>query len=70
MGNAQLQLHAASEARELLGHMSRQTLWRLEKRGEIGVVRIGTRVYIESGEIERFIRERTNRSMNDDDEAA
>ena len=50
--------------------MSRQTLWRLEKRGEIGVVRIGTRVYIESGEIERFIRERTNRSMNDDDEAA
>ncbi len=68
MGNALGRiLHPARDAREALGGISRQTMWRLVSRGEIEVVRIGSRIYVEDSEIERFIDERRARVAQDDD---
>lgn len=41
--------------------MSRQTLWRYHRDGEIEVVQIGHRVFLEPAEIRRFIAVRRSR---------
>lgn len=44
------------------GLCSRQTLWHLMKSGEIGHLKVGTRVLIPRAEIIRFVRDHYSRS--------
>lgn len=44
-----------SEASELLGGISRRTLYDMEDRGELRMVRIGRRVFVPASEIERLV---------------
>jgi excisionase family DNA binding protein len=48
-----------SDARELLGGISRTTLYRLISGGKIRAVKIGRRLMIPSDEIERVVSEGT-----------
>lgn len=51
------QLLTLDEVQRLL-RLSQQTVWRLMKRGELPVVRIGGRVLVRREDLERFIEER------------
>ena len=48
--------------------MSRQTLWRLHRDGDIEIVRIGRRVYLQNSEIVRFLDERRSRRPRKNDD--
>jgi excisionase family DNA binding protein len=50
------------EARAHLGAISRTTLWRLRRRGEIGCVRIGRRVLYPVGELDAYIERNRERA--------
>jgi len=60
---------SAEARRSRLGGMSRQTLWRLHRDGEIAVVRIGQRVFLERSELDRFVNVRRERKFPTRDEA-
>lgn len=49
-------LHQIPEAQEILGGMSRSTLYEIIKDGEIAVVKVGRRTYIAGDELERYVR--------------
>lgn len=58
---------SAQARRTQLGGMSRQTLWRLHRDGEVTIVRIGRRVYLQASEIDRFLDERRSRRPRNDE---
>ena len=47
--------YSIDEARELLGGISRTTMWRMEKAGQIHIVTIRGRRIIPKSEIERLM---------------
>lgn len=49
-------LHPIPEAAEVLGGMSRSTLYEKIANGEITAVKIGRRTYIAHDELERYVR--------------
>ena len=52
-------LHQVPEAAEILGGMSRSTLYEKIAAGEIASVKVGRRTYIAHDELERYVRELT-----------
>jgi excisionase family DNA binding protein len=54
-GKIERRLYDSVEARELLGGISEPTFRRLTAAGELPVVRIGRKVYVEPAAIEEFI---------------
>lgn len=57
-------LHPIPEAVEVLGGMSRSTLYEKIAAGEIAVVKVGRRTYIAHGELERYVRELSSPTLN------
>ena len=57
-------LLTSEEARLYLGGISRMTLHRLTSRGEIPLVRIGTRTLLDPDDLDAFIRQAKRRSRN------
>lgn len=49
-------LHPIPEVQDLLGGMSRSTLYEIIKDGDIAVVKVGRRTYIADVELERYVR--------------
>jgi excisionase family DNA binding protein len=49
-------LHPIPEAADVLGGMSRSTLYEMIAAGEIAAVKVGRRTYIPHDELERFVR--------------
>ncbi len=49
-------LHPIPEAADVLGGMSRSTLYERIASGEIAAVKVGRRTYIAHGELERYVR--------------
>jgi len=54
-------LHPVQEAAEVLGGMSRSTLYEKIASGEIAAVKVGRRTYIAHDELERYVRALTER---------
>lgn len=53
-------LHPIPEAAEILGGMSRSTLYEKIASGEIAASKIGRRTYIAHDELERFVKNLTH----------
>lgn len=53
-------LYPLNEAQELLGGVSRDLFYRLERRGEIRLVRIGRRVFVPADEIDRLTEQKSD----------
>ena len=53
-------LHPIPEAAEVLGGMSRSTLYEKIASGEITAVKVGRRTYIAHDELERYVRDLTS----------
>ncbi len=49
-------LHPIPEAADVLGGMSRSTLYEKIASGEIAAVKVGRRTYIAHDELERYVR--------------
>jgi len=58
------------EALRRLGGISRSTLWRLHRDGEISLIHIGRKVFLEPSEIRRFVAARRSRLRPLCDEAS
>lgn len=52
-------MHPIPEAAEVLGGMSRSTLYEKIANGEIVAVKVGRRTYIAHDELERYVRSLT-----------
>lgn len=55
-------LISVAEAREWLGGISRSTLYTLVKRGELSLVKIGSRSFVQAEELDDFMRKRNDAS--------
>ena len=53
-------LISVAEAREWLGGISHSTLYALVKEGELAVVKIGRRSFVETSELNDFIERKRN----------
>lgn len=58
-----------ASAQELLGGISRTTLFRLLKEGDLGVVKLGRRTMIPAADIADFIQRATTRSEAEREQA-
>lgn len=50
-------LYPISEARELLGNISHTGIYEIIKRGDLKIVKVGSRSFVTNTEIRRFVAE-------------
>ena len=59
---AERRLVPIPDARHYLGGISHETIYRLIRAGQLGVIKVGRRTFVDQSELDRFIDERASAS--------